>query len=204
MCHLKFLSTFFLLLGVFIFPNQLIAKVGVGVGTGKIVIDQNLKSGSIYDLPPLTVFNTGDVATEYRVEAAYHEQQPELKPSREWFSFTPNKFSLQPGEAQEVKIQLHLPVKTEPGTYFAYLESSPVATGESGNTRVGIAAAAKLYFQVTPSTFWEGLYYRGLSLWSLYQPWTSRVAYGLGLVAVLFLFKKFFHVQINLKKPTDE
>lgn len=205
MRHLQ-VARFFTLFSLFIllFPVFVAAKIGVGVGTGKIVVDQTLKPGTIYDLPALTVFNTGDVESDYTVGIAYHEQQSELKPDKSWFSFSPSTFTLKPGEAQEVKIQLHLPVKTEPGNYFAYLEGSPSTKGESGGTKVGIAAAAKLYFQVVPSTFWEGLYYRVISLMKVYEPWPSRIAYGVGFLAAWFLFKKFFHVQINLKKPDDE
>lgn len=194
----------FFAISVVFYASQVVAKVGVGVGTGKIIVDQELKPGLIYELPSLTVFNTGDVESEYTVSVAYHEQQPEMRPESAWLIFNPQTFLLKPGEAQEVNIQLNLPIKTEPGDYFAYIEGSPLVAGERGGTKVGVAAATKLYFQVVPSTTWEGIYYRVLSLLKLYHPWPQRAAYALGVVAALFLFQKFFKIQINLKKPTDE
>ncbi len=57
---------FLLCLLIFLFPTGVVfARIGVGVGTGKITIDENLKPGIIYKLPPLTVVNTGDEASDY-------------------------------------------------------------------------------------------------------------------------------------------
>lgn len=180
--------------------SNVIAKIGVGVGTGKIQVTEKLKPGQIYVLPSITVLNTGDETGTYAISVAYHEQQPEIMPPREWFSFEPKNFVLEPGKAQVVEIRLDVPVKTIPGDYFAYLEASPDIKSISGQTSIGVAAASKLYFTIAPANFVEGIYYRTISLWKLYEPWTSRSAYALGIVVALVLFKKYFRIELNSKK----
>lgn len=185
------------------FPAVALASVGVGVGTGKIQVTEKLYPGTIYELPTLTVINTGDEAGDYSVGISYMEKQAELKPAGSWFKFSPEKFHLDPGKAQVVTIKLDLPLKTEPGNYFAFVEGFPVKAGGSGTT-VGIAAAAKLYFTVKPANIFSGIYYRVLSIWKINQPWSSRVALAGGIIVVLVLAKKFLNIQIGLKKKQKE
>lgn len=185
-------------------PQIVFAKIGVGVGTGKIVVQDKLKPGSIYELPSLTVFNTGDVKSEYTVDVAYHEKQPELRPGKSWFIFSPSKFTLEPGKAQEVKIKLNLPVRTEPGKYFAYLEGHPLAKSKDGNTTIGIAAAAKLYFTVVPGNIFEGLYYKLITFLKIYYP-IPQIIFGLMvLTAIGFFIKQNVSINIGLKKKKNE
>jgi len=195
---------FFLIFCLVLAPASVYAKIGVGVGTGKIVVDEDLKPGVIYELPSLTVFNTGDVPSAYEVNIAYHEKQPEHQPPEEWFQFSPDGFQLEPGQAQEVKITLNLPVKTEPGEYFAYLEGHPLATNTEGNTTVGIAAAAKLYFTVVPGSFLEGIYYKLLSFWNIYYPIPQIISGIFILTALILIGKKYIKIEVNLKKANDK
>lgn len=181
-------------------PTVAFATIGVGVGTGKIQVDEKLKPGTIYELPSLSVINTGDQAAEYEVVISYHETQPELKPPEGWFIFTPQKFHLEPGKVQLVEIKLNLPLRMEPGNYFAYLEGHPNIKSESGNTSIGVAAAAKLYFTVQPGNFFEGIFYKLISFWKVYSPWPQRIAIGIGVVLLITLLKKFFNIEINVKK----
>lgn len=176
------------------------ARIGVGVGTGKIVVDEKLKPGIIYNLPPLTVVNTGDESSDYQVAVTYHEGQAQLKPAEDWFIFTPKEFKLDPGEVQVVDIKLNLPVSMEPGDYFAYLEGHPLKKSQSGTTSISIAAAAKLYFTVVPANFFQAVYYKIVSFWTIYSPWTDRAAILLGVIVVSIFIKKFFHIEVNLKK----
>jgi len=189
-------------------PVLALARIGVGVGIGKIVVDQPLKPGLIYILPSLPVLNTGDEPGEYGVSIEYHEGQetnPQmgLKPQREWFSFEPATFHLEPGQVQQVQIKLTLPLKgVRPGNYFAYLEAHPIKKEAAGQTTVGVAAAAKLYFTVKPANIFVGMYYRIASLFALYSPW-SYVVLGVILAAILvLLFRQFFtfKIGISLKK----
>jgi len=197
---MKKISFLIIFLAALAFPFSVYAKLGVGVATGKIVVEDELKPGMIYNLPALTVLNTGDEEAEYEVGTAYHEKQPELRPNKEWFEFSPQKFSLKPGEGQKVEIKLNLPVKTEPGDYFAYLEGYPLKKSESGQTSVGIAAATKLYFTVVPANMILGVYYKAASLWQIYQPWSSRAAIGLGAVIVYLFLNKYLGFQIGFRK----
>ena len=58
MKKISFLVVFLALLA---FPFLVYAKLGVGVATGKIVVEDKLRPGMIYNLPALTVLNTGDL-----------------------------------------------------------------------------------------------------------------------------------------------
>ncbi len=189
----------FLGLIFFTIPIQSFAKIGVGVGTGKIQVDDDLKPGIIYQLPSLTVFNTGDVDSEYTVNVAYHEKQPELRPEKSWLQFSPAEFELKPGESQEVQIKLNLPVRTEPGDYFAYLEGSPITKSANGATTVGIAAAAKLYFTIVPGNILEGIYFKLLSMWDIYAPWPQVILGIIVVMGIILLGKKYLNIQINVK-----
>jgi hypothetical protein len=190
------------LLTFFLLPIPVLASLGVGVGTGKIQVTQKLYPGIIYNLPSLTVINTGDVPSDYEVTIGYHEAQPELRPPVEWFDFSPKNFHLEPGKTQVVAIKLNLPVKTVPGDYFAYLEGQPLAAGSTGTT-IGIAAAAKLYFTVSPANFFQGIYYKVTSFLNVNQPWTGRIALALGVIIVILIARKYLKIQVNVKKPKE-
>jgi P pilus assembly chaperone PapD len=179
------------------------ARIGVGVGTGKIEVDQKLKPGIIYQLPPLTVVNTGDEVSDYKVGVSYHEKQTQLEPPEAWFRFSPKEFNLEPGKVQVVNIKLDLPVNAKPGQYFTYLEGQPIKKSQSGATSISIAAAAKLYFEVVPANLLQGIYYKLVSFWNIYQPWTSWAAIAVGFLIVVGLAKKFLNIEINLKGKKD-
>lgn len=190
----------FILLFV-ISPTSVFATMGVGVGTGKIQIDEKLKPGIIYQFPPFTVINTGDEPSDYEADISYHEKQPQLAPPKSWFIFSPQKFHLDPGKVQIVDVKLNLPIRASPGDYFAYLEGHPVKKSQAGQTSIGIAAAAKLYFTVNPANFIQGIYYKIITFWKVYSPWTNRVAIAVAVIIAFALIKKYFKIDINLKKP---
>ena len=198
----KLICFFFLLLALpfFVFPTKVQARIGVGVGTGKIVVDEKLKSGIIYDLPSISVVNTGDEETDYALDITYQQDQPELQALKSWFSFSPSEFHLSPGSMQSVKVTLSLPLKTVPGDYFAYIEAHPVKKDENGSTSVSIAAASKLYFTVLPSSFLQGIYYRVTSFWVKYTPWTNILAAVVVTMVLVSLFKRFFNFNVQVKK----
>jgi hypothetical protein len=195
-----FLAATFLLAFFVIFSSPIKASLGVGVGTGKIQVDQKLYPGSIYTLPSLTVYNTGDEASYYTVTVAYHEKQPELRPAKEWFAYSPEKFYLEPGKTQIVSIKLNLPIKTQPGDYFAYVEGMPTQKDVTGQATIGIAAAAKLYFTVAPANSLQGIYYKIITFWKVYSPWTGRAAILVSVIVVISLIKKYLNINVGLKK----
>ncbi len=190
---------FLVILIVFTIPSSLDARVGVGVGTSKINIDEVLLPGKSYDLPPLTVINTGDEVSNYTVGISYHEQQPEIMPPESWFVFLPKEFNLESGQSQIVSIKLNIPVKAVPGNYFAYLEGRPVA-GESGQTRVNIAAAARLNFQVDTSSMIAAVYYKVADFWNAYTPWINWFFAAVLIGVVLIVMSRFLKIKIDFKK----
>lgn len=184
-------------------PFLVMAKVGVGIGTGKIVVDQDLKPGLIYTLPSVVVLNTGDVASNYEVSIEHRENQTEFKPGKEWFSFTPEIFYLEPGGQQTVDIKLSLPVKgVQPGDYFAFLSAHPVKSSDAQGTTVGVAAATKVYFTVLPANFLTGIYYRLTSLLATYSPYSYIILIVVGLAFLITIFRKLFafNIGVSLKK----
>jgi hypothetical protein len=189
---------------ILILPAAVFAGMGVGVGLGKIQIDETLRAGGIYDLPTLPALNTGTESAEYRISVQYHEGQ-ELRddmgqrPAKEWFHFTPASFSLEPGKVQAVNITLTIPPKVRPGNYFAYLEVQPVKKVATGETAIGIAAATKLYFTIAPANFFEGIYYRFISLYLRYHPWNTIVLAVTSIMVLLWLISKKFQFSITRK-----
>lgn len=182
-------------------PTAAFARIGVGVATGKIQVHDKLKPGLIYNLPPLTVINTGDVPSDYAVSLTYFEKQKQMKPSDSWFIFSPQTFHLDPGNVQVVNIKLNLPLAVTPGDYFGFLEAHPLQKDTEGKTTVGIAAAAKLYFTVVPANIFQALYYKIVSFWNIYAPWPQRTVMLLLVVGAFFLARKYLNIQIGVKKP---
>ncbi len=177
------------------------ARIGVGVNLGKIEIDEPLRPGGIYKFPIIGVINTGDEAGDYEVEVTYHQDQPQLKPAQEWFSFEPQQFHLEPGQSQSVAVKLTLPVKAKPGDYFAYLEAHPIIKAGPGTT-IGVAAATKVYFTVVPANIWQAITYRISSFFATYAPWTYVVlAIVIGAI-IIVIFRKFFAFQIGIRRKT--
>lgn len=175
------------------------ASVGVGVNLGKIEIDEPLKPGGIYNLPSIGVINTGDEPGEYELEITYHQDQPEQRPAQEWFRFKPSSFRLEPGQSQNVAVQLALPVRTKPGDYFAYLEAHPVIKTGPG-TSIGVAAATKTYFSVAPANIWQAITWRVSSFFGVYAPWTYIVLAIVTGAVMIAVFRRYFAFQIGIRK----
>lgn len=193
---------FFLLILPALLPVQ--ARLGVGVTTGKIEVDERLMSGTIYKLPTFVVVNTGDEASQYEVSIAHRDNQDELVPELEWFSFEPQSFYLEPGETQAIDVELSLPIETIPGDYFCFIEGHPVLDEEGGGAQIGISAATKLYFTIAPSNLFEGIYYRVISLWIKYLPWTNIGAAVVVSIILILILRKFIKIDVKLNKPSVE
>lgn len=180
-----------------------LAGVGVGVNLGKIEIDEPLKPGGIYNFPSMGVINTGDEAGEYELAVTYHQDQPQLKPDQEWFSFEPSSFHLEPGASQNVAVKLTLPVRVKPGDYFCYLEAHPVIQAGPGTT-IGVAAATKTYFTVVPANIWQAMYYKISSFMTMNAPWTYVVLAVIGAAIIITIFKKFFAFKIRVSRKKSK
>jgi len=196
----NFLLTLLILVAL-LFPQTALAKIGVGVGLGKIQIDEKLSPGGIYKLPTLPVLNTGDEAGEYKVEVTYLSDQPELRPDPSWFSFTPQSFTLDASGSQLVNVSLSLPVDMRPGNYFAFLEAHPVARGEG--VTIGVAAATKLNFTVKPAGVLGAAFERMRSLLEKNAP-ASYIVLGvvgaaIALTLLIVIAKKYLMVRVGFK-----
>ena len=182
-----------------ILPLIVLAGIGVGVNLGKIKIDEPLKPGGIYNFPSIGVINTGDTAGEYELAVTYHQDQPEMRPDEDWFSFSPAQFHLEPGQSQSVAVKLALPLKLKPGDYFSYLEAHPIIKAGPGTT-IGVAAATKTYFTVAPANIFQAIYYKISSFFVMYAPWTYVVlAIVIGAILIA-IFRKFFALRIGIRK----
>lgn len=177
------------------------ARIGVGVNLGKIEIDEPLRPGGIYNFPSIGVINTGDEPAEYQLDVTYHQDQPQLRPAKEWFSFGPARFHLEPGQSQNVAVRLSLPIRgVKPGDYFAYLEARPIIEMEKGVTTIGVAAATKAYFSVIPANIWQAIYYKTQSFLTMYASWTYIVVAMLVTAIIIAIVKKYFAFQVVIRK----
>jgi hypothetical protein len=181
--------------------SSVFATIGVGVGAGKITLNEDLKPGSIYQLPAIPVMNTGDEESNYGMSVEFNQNQPEMRPDSSWFSYDDQTFHLSPGGSRLVKMSLAIPLKTVPGNYFAYLEAHPIKASVSGVSSIGVAAATKIYFTVAPSNIFQAIYYRTKSLVEGSAPWSYIVFAFVGLFIIVKIFKKFFkfNIAINVK-----
>jgi len=180
------------------------ASIGVGVNLGKITVDEPLKSGMSFDLPPFTVINTGDEPSNYRVSLSFQKDQPELRPEKNWVRFSPESFYLEPGKGQIVEMRISLPVVTEPGDYFAYLEARPEATQDVKGTSIGVAAATKLYFSVIPASIFVGIYFKILSFYKNLLPWSNVFLAVVAFAIVISILRKFIRLEIKTNPVKDK
>jgi hypothetical protein len=175
------------------------AKIGVGMGAGEIRLTEPVKPGGMYTLPDVRIFNTGDEVTTYGMNIAYHQENKQLRPAKSWFSFSPNTFTINATESQKVAVNLVIPLSAEPGEYFAFIESGPVASDKPG-TSVGVAVATKLFFTVEPANLWQALSHRTGAFFATNSPW-SWIGLGILIVVILaLLLRKYFSFSIGVKK----
>lgn len=197
---LKKVIIFVLLLSIssFLFSSVVYSKLGVGVGTGSITIDEDLKPGMVYKFPSFVVFNTGDESSDFEVDLSYKTNQEELRVPKDWIKFSPKEFYLEPDESQSVKVSLVLPFKAEPGDYFAYLQGKPIVEEKVGAS-INIAAASKLYFTVEPANVLSAVYYRGFHFWQDYYPYTAIIVGVVGGVLLIITLKKLLGIEIDVQ-----
>lgn len=190
-----------ILLSLFLFlPSVVLGSIGVGVGTGKIVVDEILKPGLSYTLPPITVFNTGDEPSEYYLSIDYSPREEKLKPLLEWFSFSPDSFFLEPEESKVVRVAVNIPTRNvEPGEYFAFVTAQPRSEKDYAGASVGVAAATKLYFTVESANWFQALGYRIKTIYMMYHPWNTIVLSFLLLIFLLNYLRKRFKI-VDIRK----
>jgi len=195
-----FILSALILLFIILLPLALDAnRVGVGVTTGVVKLEELIKPGKTYNLPSIGVVNTGEVPANYLLSITFDFDQSQLKPEEHWFSFSPQEVYLEPGESQAVDTVLKLPLKAKPGDYFAYLEVAPAADTGPG-TRIGVAAATRLYFSVEPANIFQAFYYSFSEFYAKYHPWNTIVLVVIFLTTFIMIFKNKFNIQIAKKQ----
>jgi hypothetical protein len=201
------LSIVFLVFLFFISPFNAFAEIGVGVGVGKMVMDKPLAPGGVYPLPNLPVINTGDEYSQYTVMVEYRENVEEMRPGKNWFSFDPSSFGIEPGNSQNVNIVLTIPSDAAPGDYFAFLQAQPIKDQEiidNSNTLVNIAAASKFYFTIASSNIFQAAFYKVLTLYDLLYPYDAMVLGFIIFVILTFIIKKKFNIKISSKRKKED
>ncbi|MFA6428871.1 MAG: hypothetical protein WCV84_00015 [Patescibacteria group bacterium] len=182
-------------------PLAVFARIGVGVGNGTVRVTEKLHPGITYRLPIFSVVNTGDEKTYYEATVEFMRNIPELRPGREWFAFSPDVFVLEPGKVQNVEVIITVPLRAQPGDYFAFLQAHPtVKVKQPGQTAVGIAAAGKLYFTVEPASIWMAMYFRISSFAAMHRPWSYVIPGIIAFIGLIFILKRFIHIEIGVKK----
>lgn len=182
-----------ILIAIIPFPVSA-GTIGVGVGTGKITVREPIKTGGVYRLPSIVVYNTGTQEATYTVTVTLNEKQAQLKPDPEWFSFSPKEFKLKPKQSQIVTPSLNAPLQAREGEYFAYLEAQPAKTVTQGSASIGVAAATKLSFTLESSNIFMSLLLRLQGLYVYYKPWSSIGLAAFIATLVLLLFNRFINL----------
>lgn len=179
-----------------------LAKIGVGINNGKIYVTEKLKPGAIYNLPDFIVFNTGTDVSDYTISIKYNMAQTEARPDPSWFKLSPQTFTLSPHETKHVKATLTIPFNAPPGDYFAYIEASPVTGILRGVTAISVAAASKLYFTVIPANIQSALYYRLVSIFTKYAPWSYIIVSSVIIILIGFAIGKKF--KLKFRNPIEK
>ena len=169
------------------------ASMGVSIDVGSIDVSEDLAPGGEYRLPAFGVRNPGTEPTTYKLVVSYIDGQEAGRPDEAWFTFEPAELTLQPGESRPVQARLTLPVDSAPGAYAALIGPQIVAQG--GGAQVGAAAAARLSFEVAPSSGWEA-FLRWLSRLIGEQPGLLVVPGAALLLLVMWVLRRRFSISI--------
>jgi hypothetical protein len=173
-----------------------LAQAGVGIAPGVIKVEEPLFPGSYYKLPSLQVVNTGTVAGQYEIMLTSVAEQKELQPPKEFLSFSPGSFRLEPGASQTISLTLNIPARAKPGDYLAYIEAHPVSSG-TGGTSVGIAVATKLFFTIKPANIFVSIGYSIAGFFTRTAP-VSYIVLGIIVLGVIIFFLRQ-HIKFEVK-----
>ncbi len=187
-----------LLLGWVMAPQLSYADRGVGVSSGNIIVHDKLAPGRTYNLPSISVINTGDEPGTYEVVLSYLEGQKERRIPEEWVQFDPQSFFLEAKESQPIGISVNIPLRASPADYFAFIEAHPVI--EATGTTVGVAAATRLFFTVRPANLASAVTNRVRSFFETYSP-EGYIGLGvLGGIVILFVGRRFIRIRIGVER----
>ena len=179
-------------------PATADADLGVGISHGEIAIEEDLSRGGRYRIPTVTVTNTGTESSRYEVVITFIQDQEQITPDPDWFSFDPQAFDLDPGQSQPVSIALNVGDDAEPGDYFALIEAHPIQA-DSGVT-IGVAAATKLSFHVDPSSTLELWRLRIAQFFEDNSPLSIVLPPALAGLFLLYFISRRFSLRIERRR----
>src|SRR5205814_7496115 len=142
--------------------------------------------------------NSGTSDGVYSVVVTRLEGQPEFLPDPKWFSFRPERFSLKPGERQDVAVTLTLPWLLQPGDYFCLLQVGPSV--EAQGTGLAVAAAAKLTFRVEHGNILTATVFTVIDEVQKRAPWSYLILAALVLVAGYPLLARVTGIRISVQR----
>ena len=180
-------------LGAFGVAAPVWASMGVSIDVGRIDVSEDLAPGGEYRLPAFGVRNPGTEPTTYKLVVSYIDGQDAGRPAETWFTFEPAQLTLQPGESRPVQARLTLPVDSEPGTYAALI--GPQIVSQGGGAQVGAAAAARLTFEVSPSSGLDA-FLRWFSRLIAEQPALLVMPGAALLLLVMWVLRRRFSISI--------
>lgn len=108
---------------------------GLKLIPGGIRAEQALPCGKKYELPAFTVINTGTSAAEVLVTVEKTQRPGRTAAEPGWFSISPQRFIIQPGGEQRVKITISVPPEVAPGDYAVGIRA--VSALEASATFIG-------------------------------------------------------------------
>lgn len=173
------------------------AERGIGVTLGLMNVEETLKPGREYALPNVGVLNTGSQSDYYQVVVSYDDSQPRKQPPEKWFSLEPDRFSLLPGETQQVAIKVTLPAGADIGDYFAFIEARLDSNDPAQTIEAGVAT--KLFFTVSPSSWLDAKVAQINRFLDNAQPWS----YILPLLLIAALFLHWSRKRMRLRLPFE-
>ena len=98
----------------------------------------------------LAVRNQGDTPMLIQMSTALAEGEA-LDDPRSWIRFSPERFDIQPGEAQAVAVTIHVPRSAESRTHTLLLRAGPAPFPRGEGVAIGVSA-----FVATTLTFIVG------------------------------------------------
>jgi hypothetical protein len=163
------------------------ANPGVAITPAKIEVEDRLQPGRRYELPDVSVINNGTEPQEYEVLISYEEVDGKLKPPPQWVRLQPSRFTLSPGQAQLVQVDVSVPIGAGKGDYYAFIEASTIVTG--GGQSISAGVATTLTFTVAEASGLEGWRNRVDQFLDDSEPWTYIVPV-VALIAMLVLWSR--------------
>jgi cobalamin biosynthesis Mg chelatase CobN len=131
-------------------PGTAWADLGVGVTANALELPHALRPGNSYQLPTLTVVNTGSQAASYhlRIERLTKKNTATTIPPA-WITFSDPAFGLAPKDRASVVLRVSVPRSAQSGTYTSDVIATGTLPNAQSQAKAGAAAAAAINFTVT-------------------------------------------------------